>query len=149
MLSAKIEEDLKAAMLAGNKGQVSLLRTIKSALQYEAVRLGAKERGLSDEEIQKVLFTEAKKRREAADLYVKAGEQSRAQAEEREAEAIGAYLPEALSDGEIAALVDGVIAKMGEVTLQDMGRIIEQVRALNNAADSSAVARIVKIKLQA
>ena len=149
MLSAKIEEDLKAAMLAGNKDQVSLLRTIKSALQYEAVRLGAKERGLSDEEIQKVLFTEGKKRREAADLYVKAGEQSRAQAEEREAEAIGAYLPEALSDGEIAALVDGVIAKMGEVTLQDMGRIIEQVRALNSAADGSAVARIVKAKLQA
>jgi len=136
-------------MLAGNKGQVSLLRTIKSALQYEAVRLGAKERGLSDEEIQKVLFTEAKKRREAADLYVKAGEQSRAQAEVREAEAIGVYLPEALSDGEIAALVDGVIAKMGEVTLQDMGRIIEQVRALNSAADGSAVARIVKAKLQA
>ena len=149
MLSAKIEEDLKAAMLAGNKGQVSLLRTIKSALQYEAVRLGAKERGLSDEEIQKVLFTEAKKRREAADLYAKAGEQSRAQAEVREAEAIGIYLQEALSDGEIAALVDGVIAKMGEVTLQDMGRIIEQVRALNSAADGSAVARIVKAKLQA
>ena len=75
---AQIEADLKTALLAGDKSKAEALRTIKSSLQYEAVALGAKDAGLTDDQIFTVLNREVKKRAEAAELYQKAGENDRA-----------------------------------------------------------------------
>src|SRR5438270_12440261 len=97
----KMDKDLKAALLAGDRAKVETLRGLKNALQYEAVAAG-KDRALNDEQIQKVLAREAKKRQEAADLYKQGGNLARAEAELTEKQIVQNYLPKQLSEEEIA-----------------------------------------------
>jgi uncharacterized protein YqeY len=144
----EIEKDLKVAMLAGDRTAVETLRGLKNALQYEAVGAGSKDRSLSDEQIQKVLAREAKKRQEAADLYKQGGSQQRANAELAEKKIIEKYLPEQLSEEEIARAVDEELTGVATPTPADMGKIIGAVRGkLGAAADGATIARLVKERL--
>jgi uncharacterized protein YqeY len=147
-MQEQIERDLKTALLAGDKAKVETLRTIKSSLLNEAISQGARETGLSDEQVQKILAREAKKRQEAADLYQKGGATDRANAELAEKVIIDAYLPEQMGEEQIAKIVDEEIAKSASPSIQDMGRIIGAVRAnTGGAADGALIAKLVKEKL--
>jgi uncharacterized protein YqeY len=147
-MQEQMERDLKAALLAGDKAKAETLRGIKSALLNEAISQGARDSGLSDEQIQNVLAKESKKRQEAADLYKQGGAPDRASAELAEKVIIDAYLPEPLSEAEVAKIVDEQIAKAGNPTIQDMGRIIGAVRGrIQGPADGALIAKLVKDKL--
>ena len=147
-MQEKIEADIKAAMLSGDKVKAETLRNIKSALLNEAIAQGARDSGLSDEQIQKVLAREAKKRTEAAELYAKAGETARAECERAEEEIIKGYLPEQASEEEVAKVVEAAIAELGATAPADMGRVIGAVRAkLGARADGAVIARLAKEKL--
>ncbi|MBX4191112.1 GatB/YqeY domain-containing protein [Candidatus Saccharibacteria bacterium] len=147
-MQEQIDKDLKQALLAGDKAKVETLRVLKSSLLNEAISQGARETGLSDEHVQKILASESKKRQEAADLYQKGGAADRASAELAEKVIIDSYLPQQLSETEVAKLVDEEIAKAGSVTIQDMGRIIGAVRSRTTGmADGSLIAKLVKEKL--
>lgn len=148
-MQEQIERDLKAALLAGDKQKVGTLRVIKSAILNEAISQNARETGLSDESIQKVLARESKNRTEAADLYEKAGEQERSQTELAEKEIIDAYLPEQLSESEIASMVTEEVGKLDSPSMADMGKVIGAVRARAGAqADGALIARLVKESLE-
>lgn len=135
-------------MLAGDKGKVETLRGLKTALQYETVSLNTKETGLTEEQTQKVLAREAKKRAEAAELYEKVGEADRAATEKAEKAIIDAYLPEQASSADTEAAVDAEIAKLDNPTPADMGKIIGAVRTkLGASADGAVIAGLVKEKL--
>lgn len=147
-MQQQIESDLKAALLAGDKAKAETLRNIKSALLNEAISQGARETGLSDEQIQKILAKESKKRQEAADLYQKGGAADRASAELAEKTIIDTYLPEQMGEVEVAKIVDEEIAKAGSPTMQDMGRIIGAVRDRTaGQADGALIAKLVKERL--
>lgn len=147
-MQEQLEADLKQALLSGDKAKAETLRTIKSALLNEAISQGARETGLSDEQVQKILGRESKKRQEAADLYQKGGAADRASAELAEKAVIDAYLPEQMDDAEVAKIVDEEIAKAGQVSMQDMGRIIGAVRARTGSqAEGALIAELVKEKL--
>jgi uncharacterized protein YqeY len=147
-MQEKMEGDLKDALLAGDKSKVETLRGLKSAIHNEAIAQGAQDSGLSDEQIQKVLSREAKKRAEAAELYEKGGNNQRAETELAEKAVIDAYLPEQLDESQIATVVDEEITKFGSPTMADMGKIIGGVKAkLGPAADGAIIAKIVKEKL--
>jgi uncharacterized protein YqeY len=147
-MQEQIDKDLKTALLAGDKGKAETLRGIKSALLNEAISQNARDSGLSDEQIQKVLARESKKRQEAADLYTQGGSPERAGAELAEKAIIDAYLPEQLSEADVAKLVDEEIAAAGSPTMQDMGRIIGAVKAkAGGQADGALIAKLVKEKL--
>src|SRR5438105_1054046 len=105
-MQEQIDSDLKTAMLAGYKGKAETLRGIKSALLNEAINLNARDSGLTDEQIQKVLAKESKKRQEAADLFKQGGSQERASAELAEKAIIDAYLPEQMAEADVAKIVD-------------------------------------------
>jgi uncharacterized protein YqeY len=144
----KLQSDLKAAMLAGDKNKVEVLKGIKSALQYEAVNIKSEDRSLSIEQTQKVLARESKKRAETAELYKNAGESGRANKELAEKEIIDAYLPKQLPEDEIAKIVDVEIAKTGASSAAEMGKVIGAVRGkLGAQADGGVIARLVKEKL--
>ncbi len=144
-MQQQIEKDLKTGLLRGDKTTVETLRGIKSALLNETISLGAKERGLTDEEAQRVLAREAKKRTEAAELYAKAGETARAETELTEKKVIEQYLPAQASEAEVKVAVDEEITKAGELSMADMGKIIGAVRAkLGAGADGGLIARLVK-----
>lgn len=144
----KIDQDLKQALLGGDKAKAETLRGLKSALLNEAIAQNARDSGLSDEQIQKVLARESKKRQEAADMYKQGGSDERAKAELAEKAIIDNYLPEQMSQEEVAKIVDEEIARAGAQTMQDMGRIIGAVRGrAGGTADGALIARLVKEKL--
>jgi uncharacterized protein len=144
----QIDKDLKEAMLAGDKAKAETLRGVKSALLNEAIATGARDTGLSDEAIQKILARESKKRQEAADLYTQGGADDRAGKELAEKTIIDSYLPEQLSEEAVAQIVGEEIAKVPDASPQDMGRIIGAVRArAGGTADGALIAKLVKEKL--
>ena len=147
-MQQQIEQDLKQALLSGDKAKAETLRTVKSVLLNEAISQGARETGLPDEQIQKILAKESKKRQEAADLYQKGGAEDRASAELAEKAIIDAYLPEQMGEEELSNLVDEEIGKAGSPTMADMGRIIGAVRGrAGGNADGALIAKLVKEKL--
>ena len=146
----QIDNDIKSALLAGDKTKAQTLRTVKSSLINEAIAAGAQDKSLSDEQVQKVLAKEAKKRTEAAELYRKAGAAERAEAELAEKALIEVYLPEQLDESQISAVVSEEISKLDSPTTADMGPVIGAARArLGTAADGAVIARLVKEALEA
>jgi uncharacterized protein YqeY len=147
-MQEQIDKDLKQALLAGDKAKAETLRGIKSALLNEMISQGARDSGLSDVHIQKILARESKKRQEAADLYKQGGSEERARQELAEKAIIDAYLPEQLSEEEIAKLVDEQIAATGAAGPADMGKVIGAVKAqAGSTADGALIARLAKEKL--
>ena len=139
----RILEDLKAAMKAGDKQRLEVLRMVKSALQMAEID----EKGSFDEAAQiKVVMKEAKKRREAAKMFEEGGNNDRAAVEMAEATIIEEYLPEMMSEEEIAKVVDETIESVG---VRNVGVIMGQVMGkLAGQADGSLVSKVVKEKIE-
>ena len=147
-LKQQIEQDLKTALLAGDKELVSTLRGLKSAILYAEVAKGSRDEGLGDNEIIQVLAKEAKKRQESVDLYIKAGSPERADKELAEKTVIEKYLPKQISEEEIGKLIDAAEESLGKANSQNMGQIIGSVKAKAGVnADGSTIARLVKERL--
>lgn len=146
MLKADIEQDLKAAMLSGDKRLVEVLRMLKSAILYKEVADGKREGGLDDTAIVAVLKKEQKSRRDALALYEQAGDTGRATEEQYQLGVIAGYLPEELSPEVVKDLVQETIQKLGlgNPQPQDMGRIIGAVKAAAPNADGALIAQTVK-----
>lgn len=149
MLKQKIEQDLKEALLSGDKQRANTLRSIKSAILYAEVAKGVREEGLSDDEIIVVLSKAAKQRQESADLYLKGGSKERAENELAEKALIESYLPSQLSDDELSDVIGTVIAEAEPTSPQSMGHVIALVKErTQGAADGGRIARMVKERLQ-
>lgn len=148
-MQEKIESDLKAALLGGDKVKVETLRGLKSSILNEAIATGAKDKGLDDSQIQKVLAKESKKRQEAADLYKKGGNNDRADTELSEKAIIDAYLPEQVDESIIRAAVTEELAKIDSPSMADMGKIIGAIKGkLGDGADGGTIARLTKEALE-
>ena len=148
MLKQQIEQDLKAALLAGNKDLATTLRGLKSVILYAEVAKGVREKGLSDDEIVILLSKEAKKRQESADLYNKGASEVRAQAELVEKAVIEKYLPSQLDDAELRSIVDEAVSELGATSPQAMGQVIASVKQkVGASAEGSRVARFAKERL--
>jgi len=147
-LEKQIDQDLKAALLGGDKVTTESLRGLKAALLSVKVEQGKRDTGLADDEVTVILSKEAKKRQESADLFKQGGNQEKAEAELTEKALIEKYLPAQLSEEEIAKLVDEAIAATGANGPQAMGQVIGAVRAKAGAsADGAIIARIAKERL--
>ena len=144
MLKEQINADLKTAMLARNAFETTVLRGLKASILDEEVKLGKREEGLSDAEIEMLVAREVKKRKEAASLL----DEERAENELKEAEILSKYLPEMASEEEIRTAVKAEISAMGEVSIKQMGAIIGKMKAkFGNSADGAVLAKIVKEEL--
>ncbi len=141
----RINADLKQAMLAGDKQKTELLRNLNSAFLYESVALGIKDKGITDEDVQRVLMRESKKRAEAIDIYQKAGETDRVAAESQEKAIIDSYLPDQLSETDLKAIVDKHVAALSAAGAGDMGKVIGAVRAeVGATANGALIAKLVR-----
>ncbi|HET8709127.1 MAG TPA: GatB/YqeY domain-containing protein [Candidatus Saccharimonadales bacterium] len=147
-LEERIERDLKAALLQGDKPRVETLRGLKSAILYAKVAAGTREQAMPDEQVTALLAKEAKKRQESVDLYLKGDDQARADKELAEKAIIREYLPQQLDEAEIKRIVDAVIAVGDYQDMSAMGKVIAEVKQKTaGAADGATVARIVKESL--
>ncbi len=141
----QIAADMKAAMKSGDKLRVSTLRLLRSEIKYAEIRKGE---SAGEEDIVSVVGREIKKRREAAEQFRQGGRPDAADKEEAEAAILQEYLPEQLSDGEIAALVDEAIAQTGAAGPGDMGKVMGVLMPkVKGKADGAAVSAMVKEKL--
>jgi uncharacterized protein len=141
-LLAQIQDDVKDAMKAGERDRVHALRLIVNELQK-----AAKENGADEVE---VLQRERKRRLEAAEAYRDGGAADRAEAEEREAEIIGSYMPEQISDEELNAIVGDAVAESGATSPKEMGQVMAMVMPqVKGRADGKRVSAVVKEKLTA
>lgn len=141
-LTEKINGDIKAAMLAREKEKLEALRAIKAALLLESTKGGSE---VNEEAEMKMLQKMYKQRIEAATIYK---EQGRADLEEPElfqANIIKAYLPEQLSEEQVKAIIQEVIAATGASGPADMGKVMGGVtQKLQGKADGKLVATLVK-----
>jgi len=140
-LKEKIQEDLKTSLKAGDQVRVSTLRMLLAAITNKEKE--GKE--ITEEQLQEVIATEAKKRREAAEAFKKGGRQESAEKEKQELEVLLSYLPEQLTEDQIRALVKEAIEKTRALTIKDMGKVMgELAPTIKGKADGGEVSRIVK-----
>ena len=142
-LKARLIEEQRAALKAGQRLRLSALRLLSAAVTNREVELG---HPLTDAEFEDVARREVKKRREAVEAYLAAGRDDRAEGERAEQEVLEAYLPAGLSDDEVDALVEDAVAALGAAGPGDLGRVMGHVMA---AAKGRADGRAVQAKVRA
>lgn len=142
-LSAKIADETKAALLGGDRFVGETLRNLKAAILNEEVASGKRDSGLSDEEIEKIVAKEVKKRAESAKLYRDNNRPELAEPEEKEAEILARFLPEQMSEDDLRKVIEVAITDMGVTSPQAMGQVIGVVKKqVGNTADGSMIARL-------
>lgn len=147
-LKERINDEMKAALLGGNRFAGETLRSLKAAVLNEEVATGKRDQGLSDEEVEKVVAREVKKRHESAKIYRDNTRPELAEPEEAEAEILKQFLPEQLSEVELQAVVEQKITELGASGPAAMGQVIGAVKAIvGNKADGAKLAGIVKATL--
>lgn len=147
MLIDDIRADMTAAMKARDAVKLRSLRAIIAAVQ-EAEVSGDEARTLTDDEVQKVIAAQVKRRVEAAEAFDKGGADDRAQAEREEQAVLETYLPAGLTEAELEDLVTTTLAEGGWSAKADMGQAMKAVNAqVAGRADGRAVAELVKSKL--
>ena len=143
-LKEKIEADIKKAMLAKQKEELTALRAIKSAILLAETEKGAGGTLSEDTEL-KLLTKAAKQRKESADVYTSNGRDELAQKELFEYEVISRYLPAQLTTNELEAEVAAIISKVGAAGMQDMGKVMGMAsKSLAGKADGKMIAEVVK-----
>jgi len=144
-LSARINDDVKAAMKAKDKARLGVLRLITAAIKQREVD----ERiTLNDEQVLAVLEKMIKQRKDSIIQYEKAGRDELAQQEAFEIGIIQDYMPEQLSDDEIDALIAEAISSSGAESMKDMGKVMGLLKPkLAGRADMGKVSQIIKKQL--
>jgi uncharacterized protein YqeY len=151
MIADTITQKIGEAMKAHDGVRLSTLKMLASALNYDFI---AKQHKLSDEEELVVVRREVKKRREAIEIYKKAGDRDRDRAErkieqeEKELAILQEYLPEEMPEEELVKLVDAAISETGAKDIKDMGKVIGLVKQKSQGrAEGAKIAEIVRNKL--
>jgi uncharacterized protein YqeY len=146
-LKETLKSDLTEAIRSSNKVVSGTIRMVLTAITNEEVS-GKEARVLSDEEIITVLSREAKKRREAAEEFAKAGRTDRAAEEKAEGEVIAKYLPAQLSEDDIKKLIADAVASTGAAGPADMGKVMGAIKPkIAGKADGALVSSLVKAAL--
>ncbi|NJP44459.1 GatB/YqeY domain-containing protein [Actinacidiphila epipremni] len=146
-LKQRLKDDLTAAIKSRDELRSATLRLTLTAITKEEVA-GATARELSDEEVLTVIGREAKKRREAAEAFEQGGRAESAQRERAEGELLAGYLPQQLSDEELAVLVREAIAESGAEGPKGMGAVMKVVNPkVAKRAEGGRVAAEVKRQL--
>ena len=147
-LKEQINAEMKAALLGGDRFVGETLRNLKAAILNEEVARNQREEGLGDEDVEKVIAREVKKRTESARLYRENDRPELAKPEEQEMEVLKRFLPQQLGEDELRGLVTEKIASLGVSGPQAMGQVIGPLKQeLGNTVDGAMLARIVKEQL--
>ncbi len=149
-VKARLQADLTTAMKARDGVATSTIRMVRSAITNAEVA-GSQAIELTDEQAIAVLRSEAKKRVEAAEVYEQNGRPESAAKERAELAVIEAYLPAAMSDGDLEAIVVAAIADVAAAGAEGpkaMGQVIKLVRErAGDGADGGRIAALVKSHL--
>jgi hypothetical protein len=144
-LIARLEDELKQAMVARDESRRDALRLILSSLRSAEKEL---QRPLHDDEELQVLQRERKRRIEAAEAFRAGGREEQAQGEEEELAVLEEFMPAPLSEEELEEIIDDAIAEVGATSIRDLGRVMADVMPqVSGRADGSVVSQLVREKL--
>ena len=144
-LKARISDDMKSAMKAGDKDRLKVVRLMLAAIKQVEVD---KRIDLDDAAVLGVLEKMVKQRRDSVDQFQKGNRQDLADIELAEIKVLEEYLPEKLSDAELDALIDEAISSTGAESIRDMGKVMGAIKSqAAGRADMGAVGAKVKSKL--
>ena len=148
-LKDRISEEIKVAMKAKDKVRLETVRSIKKViLEKETTLRPQGQDALTEVQEMEVLIQLAKQRKDAIEQYRKAGRDDLADSEAEELAIIEEYLPKQLSDQEVEAIIDELIAQAGASSPKDMGKIMgPAMKRLKGKADGKKVQDLVKAKL--
>ena len=143
MLEEKIQQDIKAAMLAKDSVALASVRAVKAAILLSKTAEGGKP--VDDNEIIKIIQKLVKQRKESAEIYSQQNRPELAENELAEAAVMEKYLPKQLSEAEIEAKVKEIIAHVGATSMADMGKVMgTATKALAGAADGKVISALVR-----
>ena len=144
-LKANITEEMKVSMKAGDKPRLGAIRLILAAIKQREVD----ERiSLDDEQVLSVLDKMAKQRRESITQFQAANRTDLVEKEELELSVIQSFLPQALTEEEITALIQSAIAESGATSMKDMGKVMASLKPkLQGRADMASVSSKIKSQL--
>lgn len=146
-LKERIKDDMKVAMKSGEKFRLGVIRLILAAIKQIEVDQRIE---LDTEQVIVVLDKMLKQRRESIRQYRDAGREDLATAEEAEVLIIQEYLPQALTDAEIEAMVKAAVAESGAGSIKDMGKVMAILKSqMQGRADMSVVSARIKANLPA
>lgn len=144
-IQAKLFEDMKAAMKAGEKLRLGTIRLLRAQLKNREIEEGSP---LTDEQEIQILMNAAKKRKEAIQQFRELNRDDRADEEQEELNVISQYLPKQMSREEIAQLITDTIGEVHANSLQDIGKVMGRIMAqVKGKADGKLVQTIVREKL--
>ena len=148
-LKEQIGEDIKTAMKAKDKIRLQTVRGIKKAILEKEVELRPKGQDtLTPEHEIELLSQQAKQRRDSIEQFQNAGRDDLADKESKELAIIETYLPEQVSDEEVEAIIDELIAASGATTMKDLGKVMgPAMKQLKGKADGKKIQELVKSKL--
>jgi len=142
----RIQQDMKDAMRAKDKARLGTIRLILAAIKQREVDERIE---LSDEQVIVVLDKMAKQRRESISQFEQAGRDDLIAQENLELDIIQPYLPEALDEAELNALIEAAMAATGASSIKDMGKVMGQLKPkIQGRADMGAVSALIKSRLQ-
>ena len=145
MLKAQIQADMKTAMKAGEKTRLGVIRLILAAVKQREVDERIE---LDDTQVLAVLDKMMKQRRDSIEQFGAAGRQDLVDVERFEVEVIQGYLPRALDEAELAALVEAAVTQSGAAAMSDMGKVMALLKPqVQGRADMGAVSAQVKRRL--
>ena len=146
-LELKINQDIKAAMIAKDNARLRGLRAIKAAILLAKTEKAGIDELAQDAEI-KVLQKLVKQRKESGEIYKTQGREDLFKIEFEEQQVIEEYLPKQLSREEIEEIIKGIIAETGASGMKDMGKVMGLANAkLAGQADGKTVSELVKASL--
>lgn len=141
-LQERIQQELKAAMLAKDAERLSTLRLLKSTLGY--MQIEKKSDHLADADVITVVQKEIKKRREAAEQFTAGGRAELAEKEKKEISVLETFLPQPMSTEELEQLVRATIQELGATSKKAMGPVIKAVQAkASGRADGKTISEVV------
>jgi len=144
-LKAQITEDMKAAMRAKDAARLSAIRLLLAAMKQREVDERIE---LSDADILAIIEKMLKQRRDSVTQYEAGGRQDLADVEKFEIRVLSGYMPQQLTEVEIAAEVAAAVAAAGAKAMQDMGKVMALLKPkLAGRADMAKVSSLVKTKL--
>lgn len=141
-LKAEIQDAVKAAMRRGDRVTLSTLRLLLSALHNEEIK-GRRE--LTQEETLKTIASSCKQRQESIEYFRKGGRSDLVEKEEAELEILRRFLPEALSEDEVRALIRSAVEEVRAEGVKDLGKVMKQVMPqVTGRVDGKRVSEIAK-----
>ncbi len=144
-LKTQVTDAVKAAMRAGDKPRLATLRMVSAAIKQKEVD---ERRTLTDADVLAILDKMVKQRRESVEQYETAGREELAAAERAEIDIIGEFLPRALDESEISAMIAAAIEETGAESIRDMGKVMAKLKPeVQGRADMSTVSARVKQQL--